>query len=349
MRKARRTFVGVVLAATAALVVSSASPAQAAPDDQKKHVGTAAAVDASLAPDRSAGPVVSSPAADAALAAIQRRIAHYVATHGTRYSFGSYVDPNNGRIVLNTDAPGKVVASLTDAPGMGVAERQAASQAQVRRVTTKDNWHRRDDIPAYYGGGGVTLTANTPWCSSGYTVQNSAGTRQMITAGHCFANGDSVLTESGANWYGTVSGRHLPTFDGQPRDMELIGGASYWGRIFTGGVTSSTSAPVVAAGEAFVNFTNYCHSGRTTGENCGHTATSITAQVCTQSGCKSPVIAFTGGNMIQGGDSGSPFYVMDSNGGAWIRGHSIASGGGTGYAEKWVNVAAAYGVSIVTG
>jgi len=30
------------------------------------------------------------------------------------------------------------------------------------------------------------------------------------------------------------------------------------------------------------------------GPNCGHTATSINAQVCTGTGCKSPVIAFTG-------------------------------------------------------
>jgi hypothetical protein len=36
-----------------------------------------------------------------------------------------------------------------------------------------------------------------------------------------------------------------------------------------------------------------------TGENCGHTASSITGQACTTSGCKSPVIVFTGGVLSQ--------------------------------------------------
>src|SRR5688572_7345357 len=101
--------------------------------------------------------------------------------------------------------------------------------------------------------------------------------------------------------------------------MELLYGESYAGRIFTGGVISSTSRPIVAAGSASVGYNNYCHSGRTTGEQCGHTATSVTAQVCTATtGCKYPVIRFTGGVLPQGGDSGSPFFAKDANGGAWI-------------------------------
>ena len=130
--------------------------------------------------------------------------------------------------------------------------------------------------------------------------------------------------------------------------MELLNGQPYAGRIFTGGVLSSTSIPVVAAGSASVGYTNYCHSGRTTGENCGHTAVSTTAQVCTATGCKTNVIAFRGGVLSQGGDSGSPFYAKDARG-AWIRGHVIAGNGTTSYAETWNKVTARYGVSIVTG
>ena len=44
------------------------------------------------------------------------------------------------------------------------------------------------------------------------------------------------------------------------------------------------------------------------------------------------MIVFTGGNMIQPGDSGGTFYAADATG-AWIRGNTIASGGGTGYAH----------------
>ncbi|MCQ7029886.1 S1 family peptidase, partial [Escherichia coli] len=84
---------------------------------------------------------------------------------------------------------------------------------------------------------------------------------------------------------------------------------------------------------ASAGYNAYCHSGRTTGENCGHTATSTNAQVCTSSGCKSPVIAFTGGTMIQPGDSGGAFYAIGSDGRAWIRGNVIATNGTTGWAQ----------------
>jgi hypothetical protein len=230
--------------------------------------------------------------------------------------------------------------------GAAAAERGAVSHLQLRRATPTDTFNRRDDTPPYWGGAG--LSAQGFLCSAGYAVQNSVGTRFMVTAGHCFSSGATVRTESGANVVGTVSNRHLPTVTGDAKDMELVGGQSYAGRIYTGGVSSTSSIPVVAAGTAFVGYTNYCHSGRTTGENCGHTANSITAQVCTQSGCKSPVIAFTGGTMIQGGDSGGTFYAKDSSG-AWIRGNVIASDGTTGWAEPWTVISPTLGVSIVTG
>ena len=171
----------------------------------------------------------------------------------------------------------------------------------------------------------------------------------MVTAGHCYANGTTVRTESNLRTVGTVSNRALASLGSGPVDMELLGGQSYAGRVFSGGVTSTTSNPVVAAGDASVNYNAYCHSGRTTGEQCGHTATSVTAQVCTGTGCKSPVIAYTGGTIQQGGDSGGAFYAKDGNSGVWIRGHVIASSSTTGYVEKWTKVASRYGVSIVTG
>lgn len=348
MFKSKRTMVGAVIATTAVLTLLTAVPAQAGPGRDKEPTRTAAVkVDESLAPDRAAGTTaLASPAAESALAVIQARIARHVAKHGTTYSFASYVDSTTGKIVLDTDAPARLVSSLTDLSGEQAVQRQAASEVQVRRSTATDTWHRRDDIPAYYGGGGITSGGGL--CSSGYAVQNGAGTRFMTTAGHCFANGATVLTESGANTYGTVSSRRLPTVTGHAMDFELTGGQSYAGRIFTGGTTSTTSIPVVSAGGASVGYTAYCHSGRTTGEHCGHTATSINAQVCTATGCKSPVIAFTGGTMIQGGDSGGTFYAKDASG-AWIRGNVIASGGGTGYAQPWTVISAELGVSIVLG
>jgi hypothetical protein len=342
-------FVGSVIAATAALTVLSVSPAQGAPgkEKDKQPVDTAAArVDDSLAPDRAAGDTAAAaPAATSALAVMQTRIADFVAKKGTRYTFGSYLDPATGKIVLDTDAPADVVSSLTDLSGAETAQRQAASQVQLRRKTTTDAFHRRDDSPPFWGGGGITAAGSI--CSSGYAVRNSTGTIFMITAGHCWANRTSISTESGARVYGTVSNRRLPSVTGHASDMELIGGQSYSGRVFTGGVTSTSSIPVVSAGGASVGYNAYCHSGRTTGEQCGHTATSTTAQVCTATGCKSPVIAYTGGTIQQGGDSGGAFYAKNASG-AFIRGHVIAGNSTTGYVEPWTVVTSSLGVSIVT-
>jgi len=334
-----------------ALAALASAPAHAGADarDGKKPTGRLgkAPVAADQAPDRSArGKDAASPAADQALTGIQRRISNYVADHGTRYTFASYLDSDTGRIVLNTNAPAKVVSKLTSRSDPD--QRREVSKGQVRRTKAiSDTFHRRDDTPAFWGGAGITNSGGI--CSSGYGVRNSSGTVFSVTAGHCFANGANALVESGLRSYGTVSARRLPTVTGHPMDMELLGGQSYAGRVYTGGVVSTTSRPVTAAGAAFAGYNNYCHSGRTTGENCGHTATSTNAQVCTATGCKSPVIAFTGGTMIQGGDSGGAFYAIDSAGKAWIRGNVIATDGTTGWAQPWTTVASQYGVSIVTG
>jgi hypothetical protein len=337
-------FTGLLPASSAA---ATPDPAAVNPSAKAASAGPAAAKDDSLAPDRTAGAkVVSSPAATSALATIQTRIATYVATHGTRYTFGSYVNPTTGKIVLDTDAPASLVASLTNLSGAATAQRQAAGQVQVRRTSTTNTFSRRDDVWPFWGGGGINFFG---LCSSGYPVRNSAGTWFMVTAGHCYADGDTVTTESGAFTYGTVSNRRLPNVTGGTADVELIGGQAYSAKVFTGGVDSTTGIPVVTAGGAVVGFNNYCHSGRTTGEQCGHTATSTTAQSCTITGCVSPVIAFTGGTIQQNGDSGGAFYAKDSSG-AWIRGHVISRDGfGTGYAQPWTVVAATLGVSIVTG
>jgi hypothetical protein len=340
-----RRVLTAVLAIILGMLLISAGPAYGAPGGKPASARTAPVSD-SQAPDRGVSARAVPAGAAAALEAIQRRIADYVARHGTAHSFASFVDVNTGRIVLETDAPGSLVSSLIALPGAATAEAEAAGRVQVRRVTTSDTFHRRDDIEPFWGGAGITDRSGV--CSSGYAVRNSAGTIRMTTAGHCFANGATVWTESLARVYGTVSGRRLDSITGDGKDMELIGGKSYAGRIYTGSVTSSSSIPVVSAGSATVGYNDYCHSGRTTGENCGHTATSITAQVCTGTGCKSPVIRFTGGTLSRPGDSGSPFYAKNSSG-AFIRGHVIAGSDSAAFAETYTKVASTYSVSIVTG
>jgi len=297
-------------------------------------------------PDKAAKGKSEPPGKAKALAAMQRKIERKAAKKGGGgdNTFASYVDTTTGEIVLVTDASEADVADIKNLADP--ADKKQAATTKVINATIEDVWHRRDDTPAFYGGGGIA--ANGGICSSGYAARRSNGTIVSVTAGHCWANGTAVTTESGARAYGTVSDRRLPTSTGHAMDVELVGGQNYAGRIFTGGLTSTTSIPVVAAGAATAGYTNYCHSGRTTGQSCGHTASSINGQVCTSSGCKSPVIVWSGGNIIQPGDSGGTFYSTDGTS-AWIRGNTIASGGGTAYTQPWTTIAPELSLTIVTG
>ena len=296
------------------------------------------------APDKGArGKSAEAPGKAKALAAMQRKIERK-AEQSNDNSYASYIDNATGEIVLVTDAPPAEVADIKNLPD--AADKEEADKAKVIKATTEDLWNRRDDIPSFWGAGGIAAGGGI--CSSGYAAKKASGQIVSVTAGHCWANGTAVTTESGAQQYGTVSDRRLPTITGHAMDVELIGGKTYSGRIFTGGITSTTSIPVVAAGAATAGYTNYCHSGRTTGQFCGHTASSINGQVCTQTGCKSPVIVWSGGTIIQPGDSGGTFYSTDGTS-AWIRGNNIASGGGMAYSEPWTTIAPALGLTIVTG
>jgi hypothetical protein len=274
----------------------------------------------SEAPDNGArGKSAEAPGKAKALAAMQRKIERKMAQSNDN-TYASYIDATTGEIVLVTDAPPSEVADIKDLPD--AADKAEADKTKVVKATTEDVWSRVDDIPPFYGGGGIAAGGGI--CSSGYAAKKASGAIVAVTAGHCWANGTAVTTESGANAYGTVSDRRLPTITGGAIDVELVGGKSYAG------------------------YTNYCHSGRTTGQSCGHTASSINGQVCTSTGCKSPVIVWSGGNIIQPGDSGGTFYSTDGTS-AWIRGNTIASGGGTAYTEPWTSIAPALGLTIVTG
>ncbi len=291
-------------------------------DDRKASIGTESkkpetspgrAVSNERSPDRSGGgkiAVALGAVKVRAAEAMQRRIARRAERRGGE-SFASYVDAETGQIVLITDAPQAAVQEVTS--DSDPANEKQLDKVKVIEGKMEDTYDRRDDSPAFWGGGGITSAGGV--CSSGYAARNSAGTIFSVTAGHCFKDGAAVTTESGAlQPYGTVSNRRLPSITGGQSDVELVGGKTYAGRIFTGGITSASSIRVVGAGPATVGYTDACHSGRTTGQSCGHTVTSITGQACTSTGCKSPLIVFTGGNMIQPGDSGGTFYTADATG-----------------------------------
>jgi hypothetical protein len=330
----KRTFLTSAAVAALALAVAASPAAADGKSGGNAVAGTAKTVAADLAAPVSA-PAVSE-AVSLASVTIKSRIVSFVQTNGTRYSFGAYLDRTLGKTVIQTDAPGDVVSALVGTFG---------GMVEVRKGAVSDDFSRRSDVPAFWGGAGVTPTVGTPWCSDGYVVQNSVGTRFMTDAGHCFSDGQTAVTENGGLTVGVAQGNGL----GVGQDMVLLAGQSYSPFIYTGGVDDAVSAHIASAGDPVVGFNNYCTSGRTTGANCGHTDLDNNATVCTQTGCKSPVIAYNGGNLPQGGDSGAPFYVGSVGApDMHIRGHHIAGGGGTSFAELFSRVANRYGVTIVT-
>jgi hypothetical protein len=255
-----------------------------------------------------------------------------------KYSYASHLDLETGKVVLQTDAP----ASVTDP----LAERFKGAIERRDGKPVQDLFHRRDDIPSFWGGAAIRSGGGT--CSSGFTVRKPSGQRFLTTAGHCYAVGATVRTPA-SRLVGTVTQRGTLNswwfFDN--RDMELIGGQSYSPRVYVGGVTSSSSKAVAGAGDPVAGVTGYCASGQTTGEQCNQRVQSTEAIVCTQTGCKWPVISYTGGPS-QPGDSGAPFYMPGSSGQVFARGAVIAGDGTTSFAEKWSRISSTLGVSIVT-
>ena len=255
---------------------------------------------------------------------------------GDKYSLASHLDLQTGRVVLETDAP----ASETER----LVKEHPEIELRESKPTT-DVFHRRDDIPAFWGGASIRSGGT---CSTGFTVRKPSGARFITTAAHCFSVGATVRTPT-LTFVGTVAQRGTlnSPFFWVNRDVELIGGSSYGARVYTGGVFSTTSRGVIGAGDPVAGFTGYCSSGQTSGEQCQQTVQSTSAMVCTQTGCKFPVIQYVGGP-ARPGDSGGSFYLPSGSSSAWARGAVIAGNGVTSYAEPWSRISSSMGVSIAT-
>jgi hypothetical protein len=301
------------------------------PDSGRGSTLTAADVKVAGVTTRVERRTITQAAIDAVGDRIERRAFH---PDAAKYAYGFYYDLRRGVLVVQTDAPAAVVASATRSFPGKVDYRQGVSKRDTRQ----------NDPPPFWGG--ASITSGGAICSSGFVVQNGSGTRFMVTAAHCFGLGATV-TSTGGGWnLGTVVSRGpFPTWD-----LELLGGASYGSYIYVGGA-SGVGSHMLGAADPVIGFNNYCRSGQTTFENCGQTVSSLSATFCDASGCTTSLIAYSGGGLSAGGDSGAPFYVAAVGGtgvGVHARGIHIARSGGTMYAERWNTVAAHFGVSIVT-
>ncbi len=206
------------------------------------------------------------------------------------------------------------------------------------------SYNRDNDNPPHWGGATLDRPYPTPWCTAGYPVRVGS-TTYMVTAGHCFNPGDSVVGNTGWNW-GTIISRN-----GYPdTDVELIGGSTYEGAIYTG---YSSHQWVKGYVQSLVGSSPYCLSGWASGNNCDYTETADNlTETFSNGNTTSGLVQLAGPHTGMPGDSGGPVYA--TNGNAFIFG-SVVGGSGCNfftcitYLEPYTRVQSVYGASLVTG
>lgn len=294
-----------------------------------------AAVQTALAPLGAPMRVVTSTMTAATITNIQNSIVSLSrSTTGKGYFYGSGYDALTDKVRLSSNATGAGLDSLLKTYAAGLDYRKVATGGRVSRT---------NDGQPHHGGASLKDGAVTAYCSSGFTVKRSNGSRAMVTAGHCWngTSGTAIFDQSGANLFGSLLGR-----TGYPNyDQDLITSSTYSRDIYTGGA-AGVLIPVISADDPAVSG-SYCHSGRTTYEHCGLNPFTLNGQFCDDDGCTNSLVAYTGTD-LQGGDSGAPFYAKTTAPAAKIRGMAIAQAGPDSFAERWLRIASHLNVTIVT-
>ncbi len=243
-------------------------------------------------------------------------------------------DPKTGTIVVNVVAADR--AALAQARS-AVAEEPAARIAFVSQAPR----------PLWNVIGGQTIRNSASRCSAGFAARNSAGSRFVITAGHCTNLGGTWSGVGGT--LGTVAASSFPTNDfgtiaissAAAVSTPLVDRYSSGSDVTVGGYANPTVGSAV------------CRSGSTTGWRCG------TVQANNQT------VNYGGGQIVSGltrtnacaepGDSGGA-YVTNPGAGTRVTALGLTSGGsgnctsgGTTYFQPVGEVLATYSLTLVTG
>ncbi|MFK0154756.1 hypothetical protein ACIQVK_22095 [Streptomyces sp. NPDC090493] len=241
-----------------------------------------------------------------------------------KYSVGSTYDGTEDKVIVNTDAPASVTASLKRAYG---------DKIEVRRSRFEQQYNRFNDAEPFFGGGSIHTDS---WgnCTAGWHVrmtnpETSQTADFLTTAGHCYTLHELVKNANG-NWAGWV--KRFGEFD-----AEGFVGYRYGSSIWTGGISGSTAASKAVGLSGMYNGLKVCVSGQTSFNHCGHpiTATQYAFTWTDHNGHTHHTNASDGftyarggtnapdynnGTVTQGGDSGAPVYVPYTNGSALATG-----------------------------
>lgn len=221
---------------------------------------------------------------------------------------------------------------------------------------------RQADTAPFYGGASLAVSQSNhdQACTTGMKVFRS-GTAALVTAAHCGDPGTAKYTPAGTNvgTMGTWSAGTYRCGGTTGDDMALISGKSYGRYIYLGGVNSSTSGPVINAGNPAVGVAQYRYSGAASGENGLYEVVNDDWDTYMDpdfNACNPWIIntlyirAPSGGCAVIGGDSGAPFAYRDNYNNVQIRGMIFArrTDGTACFAEKWSRIANQLNVTIAT-
>ncbi|MEU6451433.1 S1 family peptidase [Streptomyces sp. NPDC046979] len=180
--------------------------------------------------------------------------------------------------------------------------------------------------------GGEAITTGGARCSLGFNVQDGAGTKFALTAGHC--------TNIGSSWsIGTTAGSSFPG-----NDYGIIrhsNGAAADGRVY---LYNGSYQEITGAGNASVG-QSVQRSGSTTGLH-GGSVTGLNATV--NYGADGIVSGLIQTNVCaEPGDSGGALFSGSTALGLTSGGSGNCSSGGTTFFQPVTEALSAYGVSII--
>ncbi|MCF2130519.1 S1 family peptidase [Strepomyces sp. STD 3.1] len=180
--------------------------------------------------------------------------------------------------------------------------------------------------------GGEAITTGGARCSLGFNVQDGAGTKFALTAGHC--------TNIGSSWsIGTTAGSSFPG-----NDYGIIrhsNGAAADGRVY---LYNGSYQEITGAGNASVG-QSVQRSGSTTGLH-GGSVTGLNATV--NYGADGIVSGLIQTNVCaEPGDSGGALFSGSTALGLTSGGSGNCSSGGTTFFQPVTEALGAYGVSII--
>ncbi|PPF31014.1 hypothetical protein C5D07_05675 [Rathayibacter tritici] len=174
---------------------------------------------------------------------------------------GSYVDPTTAQ---NANSLGEKARSLIQdkLSSLGPISTQITSDVKAVNHATAS---RNDDNAPYYGGGFMYsyfgVQANSAVCSSGFSLRFDSN-NATTTARHCQPPGGSWTSYD--NYSSHLGGIVATSPDYGAARLESAGS----GRVFDGGVNSSSSVPV--KGHQAIGIGNeVCSEGGNTGVSCG--------------------------------------------------------------------------------